>query len=160
MRSEDVKTIIYYYYDIPGIIRLLKEERNDLEDAYNGLRGISMDGMPHGSTVGRPTEMLAEQADSKNALCRIQEVSVKIHVLECDAALIRRCLDDLNSKYKRLISLRYQYNYSWAKIAVRTGMPDSTVRNRHDKVIARLTEALSDVPMVDELASRASRARL
>mgnify|MGYP001032470585 FL=1 len=59
MRSETVKHIVKYYGGIPEAIKLLKRERDALEDEYNGLGGLAMDGMPHSSAPGNPTEALA-----------------------------------------------------------------------------------------------------
>ena len=56
MRSETVKHIVKYYGGIPEAIKLLKRERDALEDEYNGLGGLAMDGMPHSSAPGNPTE--------------------------------------------------------------------------------------------------------
>lgn len=90
---------------------------------------------------------------------RPQEVAVKIEVLESDAEIIRDCIDLLNGKYKRLIRMRYLSKYSWAGIAVRMGVSESTVRNWHERAMDRLTEALEEIPMMEEILSRASRAR-
>ena len=59
MRSDTVKHIVKYYGGIPEAIKLLKRERDALEDEYNGLGGLAMDGMPHSSAPGNPTEALA-----------------------------------------------------------------------------------------------------
>ena len=56
MRSETVKHIVKYYGGIPEAIKLLKRERDALEDEYNGLGGLAMDGMPHSSAPGNPTK--------------------------------------------------------------------------------------------------------
>jgi len=126
MRRKQVKTIIGYYSGIPGMVKLLNSERLDLEDEYNGLRGTSYDGMPHGSTPGKPTEELAVRMDTERTWARIQEIDVKKQVLQGDAAIIRDCLDALNSKYKSLVCMKYLNGYSWAKISVSLGVPDGT----------------------------------
>jgi len=48
----------------------LKEELKDLESV---LSGVNMDGMPHGSTVGQPTEKIAMQC---------AEIQEKIELIE------------------------------------------------------------------------------
>ena len=73
---------------------------------------------------------------------------------------IRGCLDVLKGEYKRLIFARYQDRCSWAKLAVQNGVPDRTIRRWHDRAVDRLGEALEEVPMIDELLGRASRARV
>ena len=69
MRSETVKHIVKYYGGIPEAIKLLKRERDALEDEYNGLGGLAMDGMPHSSAPGNPTEALAVRV-IENGACR------------------------------------------------------------------------------------------
>ena len=56
MRYGSVKHIALYYKAIPGMLRLLRQERAELEGNYYGLRGLACDGMPRGSSPGKPTE--------------------------------------------------------------------------------------------------------
>lgn len=160
MRKKQVETIITYYHEIPAMVRLLKEERAELEEEYNGLRGIPIDGLPHGSTPGNPTAALAEQLEEKSVWDRLQEIEIKIQVLSADKAIIRGCLDSMRGKYKKLISLRLLAGYSWARIAAEIGVPDTTARRWYRKAIERLGEALEEAPMVEEILGRASRARV
>ncbi len=160
MRRKDVKTIIAYYFGIPAMRGLLDQERRELEDEYSGLRGMSMDGLPHGSTPGKPTEELAARTDVKNVWERLEEIRVRDHVLAMDQAEIQGCLDALKGEYKRMVFARYRDKYSWARIGARLGVPDRTVRRWHDKALDRLGEALEEAPMADELLYRASRARV
>ncbi len=160
MRRKDVKTIVAYYYGIPAQRRLLDKERAELEDEYNGLHGTPMDGMPHSPASGKPTEDLAANAEAENTWVRIQEISIKVQVLHADEARIRDCLDTIKGEYKRLIFSKYRDKYSWPKISVMIGAPDRTIRRWHNKALDRLGEALEEVPMVEELLGRASRARV
>lgn len=135
-------------------------ERVRLESEYDGLRGTSYDGVPHSSTPGKPTEELAAKLEANNTWGRIQEISVKMQVLQADKATIRGCLDALNGRYKSLLNMKYFRRYSWAKISVSMGTSEATARRWNDKAIDRLGELLDDTPMVEELLGRASRARV
>ena len=115
MRSETVKHIVKYYGGIPEAIKLLKRERDALEDEYNGLGGLAMDGMPHSSAPGNPTEALAVRVIENGVKNRLQEISVQVEVLEGDAANIRGALDAVNGKYKSVIIMRLIRGYSWTK---------------------------------------------
>ena len=159
MRRKDVKTIIAYYFGIPAMRALLADERTELENEYNGLRGMSYDGAPHSSTPGMPTEELAARADARNVWNRLEEISVRDHVLLRDQEIIQDCLDVLKGEYKRLLFFKYRDKYSWAKIAAKNRGSERTAHWRHDKAVDRLGEALEEVPMVDEILGRASRAR-
>lgn len=161
MQNGMIKSILAYYAEIPEMRRILKRERDNLEKDYNGLmRETAMDGMPHGQTVGDQTARLAECAIENGTKTRMQEIEVKLCVLEADAQAIRGCLDVLHGKYKRLIFMRDLHDYSWARISAEMDMPYSTVRRWYDKAVGRLGGLLDDLPMVDELEQRASRAHL
>jgi len=160
MRRRDVKTIIAYYYGIPAQRQLLDRERDELEAEYNGLRGTSMNGVPHSSTPGKPTEELTERVDVWNVWGKMEAVSVRARVLEVDREKVQDCLDAIKGEYKRLICSRYRDKYSWSKIAAAVGVQERTVYRWHDKALDRLGEALEETPMVEELLGRASRARL
>lgn len=160
MRGEEAKIIAIYYAAIPDMLKEFRKYKSDIEDEYyNSIRGINMDGMPRGSNPGRPTESMGVNAADNDAGERLEYIETRISVLEQDRDLIREAIDTLNGRYKRLLSLRYQHDYSWTKVSFRMGKPDSTVRNWHDRALERLADALEDVPMVDEILLRASRAR-
>ena len=157
---EAEKTVISYYFGIPAMRVLLADERAELEDEYDGLHGTPVDGTPHSSTPGNPTETLAVRVDARNVRNRLEEISVRDHVLVMDREIIQGCLDILKGEYKRLIFSRYRDRCSWARLAVQNGVPDRTVRRWHDKALDRLGEALEEAPMGDEILGRASRARV
>ncbi len=159
MQCEDVKRVAMYYRAIPGMLRLLRQEQAELEEGYNGLRGLAADGMPHGSSPGKPTEAMGIQAAEHGVGSRLGEIEEQMRVLASDAAAIRSCLDTLNDKYKHVILMRYAYGYSWAKTAMRMRAPDSTVRNWHDKAMERFGEVLEELPNSGEIVARASHAR-
>jgi len=160
MRRKDVKAIIAYYFGIPAMRAELAVERAELEDEYNGLCGTSCDGVPHSSTPGKPTEELAARVDTRNVRNRLEEISVRDHVLVMDRENIQGCLDALNGEYKRLVILHYRDKYSWVKIAFSMGVTERTAKRRHDRALDRMGEALEDTPMIDEISGRASRARV
>lgn len=160
MQRKDIKTVIAYYFGIPVMRRLLDDERTGLEDEYNGLAGMSMDGTSRSSTPGKPVESLVARVDARNVRNRLEEISARDHVLVRDQENIRGCLDALKGEYKRLIFARYRDRCSWARLAAKNGVPDRTIRRWHDRAVDRLGEVLEEVPMVDELLARASRARV
>ena len=97
-----------------------------------------MDGMPHSSAPGNPTEALAVRVIENGVKNRLQEISVQVEVLEGDAANIRGALDAVNGKYKSVIIMRLIRGYSWTKISGKLGVPDSTARNWHGRAVERL----------------------
>ena len=159
MRFENVKRIALYYKAIPGMLHLLRQEREELEEGYNGLGSTAADGVPHGTSPGKPTEVMGLRAMENGVGDRLREIGAQERLLEADQAKIRTCLDTLNGKYKQVILLRYVRGYSWAKMSVRINAPDSTARNWHERAMERFGEALEELPDVREIVHRASRAR-
>ncbi len=128
MQFESVKHIAQYYKAIPGMLRLLQQEREELEGNYYGLRGLAYDGTPHSSSPGKPTEEAGLRALESGVGDRLAEIKANETVLSADAAAIRGCLDAVNGRYKQVILMRYVRGYSWAKTGVRMNAPDSTVK--------------------------------
>lgn len=159
MRYENTKHIALYYKAIPGMLRLLRLEREELEGDYYGLRGLAMNGMPHGSSPGKPVEQAALRALDRGVGERLAEIGENERVLTGDEAAIRACLDGLNDKYKQVVLMRYVRGYSWTKTAIRLNVPTSTARDWHRKAMERLGEALEELPDAAGLMARASRAR-
>lgn len=100
-----------YYKAIPGMLRLLRQERTELEGNYYGLRGLACDGMPRGSSPGKPTEESGLRALENGVSKRLAEIAETERVLSGDEACIRACLDALNGKYKEVIVMRYVRGY-------------------------------------------------
>ena len=160
MQRKDVKTIIAYFYGIPAQRRLLDQERAELEDEYNSLRGTSYDGMPHSSAPGKPVEELARRIDARNVRGKLETVAVRIHALETDREKIQDCINAINGEYIRLILYRCRDKYSWAKIGIKLGITERTAKRWGERALDRLGEALEEMPMPDEILGRASRARI
>ena len=150
MQFKSVKHIAQYYKAIPGMLRLLQQEREELEGNYYGLRGLAYDGTPHSSSPGKPTEEAGLRALESGVGDRLAEIKANETVLSADA---------VNGRYKQVILMRYVRGYSWAKTGVRMNAPDSTVRNWHERAMERFGEALEELPEAAELAARAARAR-
>ena len=160
MSGKDVKRVVQYFYNIPEMVRILREEQREVEDVYNTLKAAAGGEVGHGGGgPGRPVELAASRALDKGAWERVGEIGVKLEVLEGDAAAVRACLDGLCGRYKRVLEMRHRFGYSWGKISVTMGVPDSTARNWYHKAVLCLGEALEDVTMAEELVNRASRAR-
>lgn len=162
MQRENVRVIVEYYKNIPGMLRYEYQERERVEDEfYNGLKSAGGgDGMPHGAGVGQPTEKMGIRAAEKNAADMLKRSHEHIKILEADEETIRCCIEGMNGKYKKLIFWKLINEYSWAKISTRFERPDSTCRYWLDIALDRLGEILEkDVKELSDLEKRASRAR-
>ena len=159
MKREQVRTIVLYYASLPAMEKALRQERQELEESYNGLRGASDDPIATGGVPGKPTEMLAVSLAEKGTGKRLAEIEKTLRVWEADAEAIRQAMDAVNGRYKRVIYLRYIRGYSWAKISVQLGVPDSTVRFWTDRALDRIGEAFGETERPAQILQRASRAR-
>ena len=59
MQAEETKMILRYFGGIEAQLDDVNIELAELRDRYNPIKGIAMDGMPHGSTPGDSTASLA-----------------------------------------------------------------------------------------------------
>ncbi len=161
MRRNKVKNIVLYYKNIPDMVKFERKQQSEIENEYyNGIRGLSTDGMVYGGAPGKPTEKMGIRAAENNRGEALAEIQVRIKILEADARQIRECIDMMNSKYKMLIFWKLIHGYSWPKISTQFCRPESTCRSWYDKALDRLGEILeNDILMVDELVQRATRAR-
>lgn len=89
MRFEDVKRIALYYKAIPGMLRLIRQEREELEEEYCGLGSTAADGAPHGSSPGKPTEAAGLRAAENGTGERLAEIAAQERVLLADQAAVR-----------------------------------------------------------------------
>lgn len=160
MRRTDAKTIIVYYGEIPGMIKLMNRERQELEDEYYSLHGVSSDGLTRGTTPGNPVENQVILAEEKGAAARLREIAERVEELEADRRIIQRAVDSLSGRYKSLLVMRYLYGYSWTKISMRIAQPDSTVRHWNDKALERVGMVLDGEEKIREILKRASCARV
>ena len=55
MQKKDTEQILLYYGKIEKQLDSVNMELAELQDRYSPIKGIAMDGMPHGSTPGDST---------------------------------------------------------------------------------------------------------
>lgn len=161
MTKTGAENILIYYSNIPGMLKCERKECEQIEATYySGLKAVSMDGMPHGSAVGRPTERDGLKAAEDNAQHRLEQSKIRIKMLEGDRDSIERVLCSVNGKYKTILVGKYIKGQNWVQISMELNAAVGTVRYWRDKALERFAEVLeNDVVMVDEMEQRASRAR-
>lgn len=161
MERRQAKIIMEYYSGISDMIYLLQVERSNLENLYyNALGAAAADGMPHSGEPGKPAERMAINAADHGAADRLREIAKRLAILAEDTTKIRQCIDAVCGKYNQILSMRYLHRDSWGRIAAYMAAPDSTVRLWHDKALVALGAALNDEPKINEILSRALRARV
>lgn len=163
--AEETKMILRYFGGIEAQLDDVNIELAELRDRYNPIKGIAMDGMPHGSTPGDSTTSLAVKlADDVECQRRENELRVRKDVLRADQTTIRGQLDRLNSRYKTILCGRYVYSdpslqKGWKTIARELRKTEITAQRWEKFALVVLGSMLDEVPMVEELLSRAYDAR-
>lgn len=111
MQAEEAKMILRYLGGIEAQLYDVNRELAELQDRYNPIKGMDMDGMPHGTTPGDSTASLAVKlADSSEEYKRTENrLLVRRGVLLADRDNIRDQLDRMNGDYKIILRGRYVY---------------------------------------------------
>lgn len=161
MTRTGAENVIIYYSNIPEMLKYEHQEVDQIEATYySGLKAVSADGMPHGSSVGRPTERDGLKAAENDAHARLEKAKIRIKTLEGDREIIDRAINSMNDRYKTILVGKYLRGYSYVKISTDLNAGESTIRWWLKKALERFGEILeNDVVMIEEMEERASRAR-
>ena len=165
MQAEDTKLILRYLGGIEQQLDDVNVELFELQERYNPIKGIAMDGMPHGSTPGDSTASLAVRlADNEDCKNRESELLVRRAVLHSDRAAIKGQLDRLNSRYRTILAGRYVYSdpslqVCWKSIARTLGKKEITAQRWEKSALIVFGGMLDELPMVEEILLRAYDAR-
>lgn len=156
MRRSEAREVVKYYYSIGKIREILQKGRREVEREYCGLRSTCCgDVLGGGGDTHRTTEDMAARTERMRLEMRIQQIDIKICVLDADEDKIRSCMDGINGKYQKLLDLRYRMGCSWAGVAGRLSTTERSAKRWADRAMDRIAEAMKDVPMVEELIERA-----
>lgn len=165
MQKKDTEQILLYYGKIEKQLDSVNMELAELQDRYSPIKGLAMDGMPHGSTPGDSTASLAVKlADNEEYQNRENELIVRRVVLKSDLQEIRQKLDRLNDDYKTILKGRYVYadrslQKTWESIAISIGKKKITAQRWKDAALVVLGGMFDEIPMIEEILSRAYDAR-
>lgn len=161
MQAEEVKMILKYTADIPRLLRMADAELLQLDEDYNCLRGIDTDGMPHGTTPGKPTENLAEKlASDPLRAYRIAKLKAKKKILLEDAAAVQEQIDRMGSVAQKILNERFVIGRSWEDTAAATGWSISTTKRKGVAALYLLGQRLDLLPNKAALLARARDARI
>lgn len=166
MQAEEAKMILRYMGGIEAQLYDVNRELAELQDRYNPIKGMGMDGMPHGTTPGDSTASLAVKlADSSEEYKRTENrLLVRRGVLLADRDNIRDQLDRMNGDYKIILRGRYVYTQKslqrgWTSIAAELGVKEITAQRKEKVALAILGPMLDEMPMAEEILLRAYDAR-
>lgn len=159
MQQEDARNLVLYYKNISGMIKVFRQQREDLLLEYDSSKAVTMSDVPHGSGSTDTTELYGMSVAEKNVSGRIKQIEKRIVMLERDREVITSLLDMLNGDYKTMLIYKLVYDYTWTKISMKLYTPESTLRYRFDLALDRLSECMKELKISEELIKRASRAR-
>ena len=159
MERYEAQSIIKYYANIPEMMKFERKLIKKIEaEHYDILRGVNMDGMPHGSSTGDPTSKAGIKAADNNISDRIGTAKVRLSILEKDRATIEKAISYLNYSYKDIL-LRKGNNHTWGSIALEMELPESTARHIYNKAIIKIGDILAkEDPNISDMIERAHRA--
>lgn len=160
MQADDVKIILEYVADIPALIRQAQRELEELDEDYNCLHGIAMDGMPHSSTPGRVTERLAEKLgdDTARAVRIVQLCTLKANYAR-DFELVHQQIDALGVVAKRIVREHYIKGRKWEDVQTPQNWSVATKKRNGSAALAQLGQMLDGEPDAPGLLARARNAR-
>lgn len=166
MQAEETKIVLRYLGGIEAQLYDVNRELAELQDRYNPIKGMDMDGMTHGTTPGDSTASLAVKlADSSEEYKRTENrLLVRRGVLLADRDNIRDQLDRMNGDYKIILRGRYVYKQKslqrgWTSIAAELGVKEITAQRKEKVALAILGPMLDEMPMAEEILLRAYDAR-
>lgn len=131
----------------------IRQWKNRLAEDLIGSGGANLDGMPHGTTVGNPTERMAlmlatgyEPEDLKDAEKRLEELRRELRKVEMEVVFVEAWLQGLPTKERWLIEQIYfescTYNEAAAAYEDTFGRPISRdgVRRMKKAIVKEIAE--------------------
>ncbi len=152
--------VLNYYADIPRHIKALRAESAVLEQEYDTYTGSALNGMPHSGQVTSPVENAVERLEDKEIKAKLDEIAVRITVLQADRQNIAGQINRLYSVYKALILERFLYGHTWEATAAKLSYSRRQAMRVQEKALERLGQLLDDMPMAGEILTRARDARI
>lgn len=118
---------------------------NDLISSATGLKAIKMDGMPHGSVVGRPTECSAERVLRLKEMYE-ERISWAVEAIDKELrfeAAINDAMACLNQSERAVIDMRYKRKYSFVRIARELKYAEATIKAKEKKAVEKLAKRIT-----------------
>lgn len=141
----DARVLMYRWANADKFCARANEEISEYQTLLDGARdltGLAMDGMPHGSTVGNPTESKAMRVLEleEQYTGHIEYLCTQV----AEALALKRTIDGvLNTfppQYLRMATLRYKYGYSWLKVSLQMYLSEQRVRQMDADLVDRVAK--------------------
>lgn len=121
-----------------AMIRAIQDDINGVGD----LKSQNLDGMPHGTTVGQPTELAALQriALRESYRARLEELEQQIQEADRLRESLEEAVTYLMPEEAFVINRRYRDGKTYEQVAEEQDCDVSTVKRRERRAVALIAE--------------------
>lgn len=150
MKKGKVIEILMYYRNIDNEIKINKCIADDLEEQYNSMGAISIDGMPKAQgNISRVTENIAlnlpDGLSSEISLYRGKMND--LHKLKTEILKEVSCLE---YRQKSIVVDFYLYGLKWEQVAVRNNYSERQCKNIRNEALKSLAPKFSGNKVIAE----------
>lgn len=145
---KDEKLYLIRWGDTAGIVKRLQaeiKEYQDIIDESRDLTGLAMDGMPHGSTPGNPTERKAFRAmaleDNYSDFITARQKQIERTLR--DKLIIDKIIDRYEPWVRTMLELRYVKRKDWFEISFAVEYSDGHIKNVHTRVLKDISKVMT-----------------
>lgn len=119
----------------------------DLIDDSRDISGLAMDGMPHGTEPGNPTERKAFKAMALEETYSdyISQRQIEIEEALANKRMVDEILDRHEPLYRDICEMRYMKKKKWMDIAFASYYSEGYIKNLYAVITAEIREALQNL---------------
>ena len=118
---------------------------NDLIASATGIKAINIDGMPHGSMVGRPTECAVERVLRLKEMYE-ERIAWAVEAIDKELrfeAAVNDAMGCLNQSERAVIELRYKRKYSFVRIARELKYAEAAIKAKEKKAVEKWSKRIT-----------------
>ena len=143
MKNSEVEAVLKFYKWIDLDIKVACGWLEQYEAGYNPLGAVPYDGMPHGSSLGDSTALLAMKLAETDTRERIETLKSRIAELKKLRTQIFKEISALSAVHKVIISGLYLQGQKWDRIAEQIGYSVRQAKNIRCEALKVLGEKLA-----------------
>lgn len=159
MDRKDAEQIVKYRADIPRRIAYIRRLETELEDGYDTLKGVNMDGMPHSGAPGDSVANAAVKMAESGAAERLREMRRLRDELEADQEAIQRQIDRMNSIHMEILTEYYLKGRRWEDVVHSVSYSVQHLYRLRNDALDALGWAMESVPECADILNRARYTR-
>lgn len=143
----DIKKLLMDYKYLPGLIKQtsgeIEIEADNALKYQSSVKAAGMDGMPHGSGVGNPTQEMAVRLAEVND--RLKVLWYKLAELKNNQLLVEIMMDGLEPVEKTIITEKYinDTRITWESLRKKVNYTERGTRNIAYKTLDKMIKLIS-----------------